>query len=105
MMTIIETVAGLFIFSLLVAPIVMMIILLIRSRKPKNPNQQVKLQELEQNDYTIVDDVNKAFSDVNTALTEIGATLESFNERLEEIEQKMSRDENTVKGFSDKIEK
>ena len=102
MMEIIQDVAALFLFSLLVAPIVMLTIILLRTRKPKNPNQQVKLQELEQNDYTIVDDVNKAFSDVNTALTEIGATLESFNERLEEIEQKMDRDENTVKGFSDK---
>jgi hypothetical protein len=104
MITIIENVAGLFVFSLLVAPIVMLTILLLRTRKPKqNPQQHVKLEELEQNDYTIVDDVNKAFGDVNNALNEIGSTLESFNERLEEIEQKMDREENTVKGFSDKI--
>lgn len=97
MIAIIETVAGLFVFSLLVAPIVMLTILLIRSRKPKtNPQSHIKLEQLEQNDYTIVDDVNKAFSDVSQSLTEL-------QKRLDVIEEKMERDENTVKGFSDKI--
>ena len=99
MIAIIETVAGLFVFSLLVAPIVMMTILLIRTKKPKNnPQQHIKLEQLEQNDYTIVDDVNKAFSDVSQSLTDLQS-------RLEEIEEKMERDENTVKGFSDKRQK
>ena len=59
-MEIIQNVAALFLFSLLVAPIVMMIILLIRTNKPKqNPNASIKLEQLEQNDYNIVDDVFK----------------------------------------------
>jgi hypothetical protein len=99
MIAIIETVAGLFVFSLLVAPIVMMSILLMRTRKPKNnPQQHIKLEQLEQNDYTIVDDVNKAFSDVSASLTELQG-------RLDNIEEKLEREENTVKGFSDKRQK
>ena len=99
MMEIIETVAGLFVFSLLVAPIVMMTILLIRTKKPKNnPQQHIKLEQLEQNDYTIVDDVNKAFSDVSTSLSELQS-------KIEDIEERLDREENTVKGFSDKREK
>jgi predicted nucleic acid-binding Zn-ribbon protein len=99
MIAIIETVAGLFVFSLLVAPIVMMSILLMRTRKPKNnPQQHIKLEQLEQNDYTIVDDVNKAFSDVSQSLTELQG-------RLDDIEEKLEREENTVKGFSDKRQK
>ena len=96
MIAIIETVAGLFVFSLLVAPIVMMSILLMRTRKPKNnPQQHIKLEQLEQNDYTIVDDVNKAFSDVSASLSELQA-------KIEEIEEKLEREENTVKGFNSK---
>jgi len=95
MIEIIQTVAALFIFSLLVAPIVMLSILLVRSRKPKNPNQSVKLEQLEQNDYNIVDDVNKAFHDVSQSISEL-------QEKMKEIEGKMDREENTVKGFNDK---
>jgi len=95
MIEIIETVAGLFVFSLLVAPIVMLTILLLRTRKPKNPNQSVKLEQLEQNDYNIVDDVNKAFHDVSQSIADL-------QEKIEEIEQKMDREESTIKGFSDK---
>jgi predicted nucleic acid-binding Zn-ribbon protein len=98
MIEIIETVAGLFVFSLLVAPIVMLTILLLRTRKPKNPNQSVKLEQLEQNDYNIVDDVNKAFHDVSQSIAEL-------QEKMEEIEQKMDREESTIKGFSDKRQK
>jgi len=99
MIAIIETVAGLFVFSLLVAPIVMMSILLMRTRKPKNnPQQHIKLEQLEQNDYTIVDDVNKAFSDVSASLTEL-------QKRIDDIEEKLEREENTIKGFSDKRQK
>jgi hypothetical protein len=95
MIEIIQTVAALFIFSLLVAPIVMLTILLFRTWKPKNPNQSVKLEQLEQNDYNIVDDVNKAFHDVSQSIAEL-------QEKMEEIEGKMDREENTVKGFNDK---
>lgn len=96
MIEIIQTVAALFIFSILVAPIVMMTILLIRTNKPKsNQNATVKLEQLEQNDYNIVDDVNKAFHDVSQSLNEL-------NKRLDEIEDKLEREENTIKGFTGK---
>ena len=96
MMVILYTLAALFLFTIIVAPIVMMIILLIRTNKPKqNPNASVKLEQLEQNDYNIVDDVNKAFHDVSQSLTEL-------QKRLDDIEDKLEREENTVKGFNSK---
>lgn len=95
MMVILYTLAALFIFSIIVAPIVMMIILLIRSNKPKNPTPNIKLEQLEQNDYNIVDDVNKAFHDVSQSIQELQA-------KIEEIEEKMDREEHTVKGFNSK---
>ena len=96
MIEIIQTIAGLFIFSLLVAPIVMLTILLIRSWKPKtNPQQHIKLEQLEENDYTIVEDVNKAFSDVSNSLQEL-------QKKIEEIEERMEREDSTIKGFNSK---
>ena len=96
MMVILYTLAALFLFTIIVGPIVMMIILLIRTNKPKqNPNSSVKLEQLEQNDYNIVDDVNKAFHDVSQSLTEL-------QKRLDDIEDKLEREENTVKGFNSK---
>ena len=96
MMMILYTLAALFLFTIIVGPIVMMIILLIRTNKPKqNPNSSVKLEQLEQNDYNIVDDVNKAFHDVSQSLTEL-------QKRLDDIEDKLEREENTVKGFNSK---
>jgi len=93
MLEIIQTVAALFVFSLLVAPIVMLSILLIRSRKPKTPTPNIKLEQLEQNDYNIVDDVNKAFHDVSQSIVEL-------QEKLEGIEERLEREDSTVKGFS-----
>jgi Flp pilus assembly protein TadB len=96
MMVILYTLAALFLFTIIVGPIVMMIILLIRTNKPKQtPNSSVKLEQLEQNDYNIVDDVNKAFHDVSQSLTEL-------QKRLDDIEDKLERKENTVKGFNSK---
>jgi hypothetical protein len=96
MMVILYTLAALFLFTIIVGPIVMMIILLIRTNKPKQtPNSSVKLEQLEQNDYNIVDDVNKAFHDVSQSLTEL-------QKRLDDIEDKLEREENTVKGFNSK---
>ena len=96
MMIILYTLAALFLFTIIVGPIVMMIILLIRTNKPKQaPNSSVKLEQLEQNDYNIVDDVNKAFHDVSQSLTEL-------QKRLDDIEDKLEREENTVKGFNSK---
>ena len=102
MIEIMQTVAGLFIFTLLVAPIVMLIILIARTTKPKTPVNGKKLEQLEQNDYNIVDDVNKAFHDVNHALSEINTNLNEFGKRLEDIEESLDRENTAVKGFVQK---
>ena len=102
MIEIMQTVAGLFIFTLLVAPIVMLIILIARTTKPKTPVNGKKLEQLEQNDYNIVDDVNKAFHDVNHALSEINTNLNEFGKRLKDIEESLDRENTAVKGFIQK---
>lgn len=91
---------ALFIFALVCTPIVLLTILVVRTNKPKNPTPNIKLEQLEQNDYNIVDDVNKAFHDVNAALGEMNASLDSFSKRLEDIEVKLEKDERAIKGFS-----
>jgi hypothetical protein len=85
---------------LICTPIVLLTILVIRTSKPKTPVNGKKLEQLEENDYTIVDDVNKGFADVNTALNSINASLDEFDKRLEDIETKLQKDERTVKGFA-----
>lgn len=98
-MEIFNTVIGIFIVMLICAPLVLLTILVIRTSKPKAPINGKKLEQLEENDYTIVDDVNKGFSDVNTALNSINASLDEFDKRLEDIETKLEKDERTIKGF------
>tara|TARA_B110000503_G_scaffold140049_1_gene229935 strand:- start:1234 stop:1479 length:246 start_codon:yes stop_codon:yes gene_type:complete len=77
----------------------MLTILIIRTTKPKAPINGKKLEELEENDYTIVDDVNKGFFDVNTSLTNIKLSLDDFDKRLEDIETQLEKEANTIKGF------
>ena len=98
-MGIFNTVIGIFIVMLICAPLVLLTILVIRTSKPKAPINGKKLEQLEENDYTIVDDVNKGFYDVNTALNSINASLDEFDKRLEDIETKLEKDERTIKGF------
>ena len=74
------------------ATIVLLSILIVRTNKPKVPMNKVKLEQLEQNDFQIADDVNKAFSDFAT-------DLEELNKRLDTIEEKVDRDDTTIKGF------
>ena len=96
MIEIFQTLVALFIFAIIVAPVVMLVVLLIRTNKPKtNPNASIKLEQLEQNDYNIVDDVNKAFHDVSQSIQEL-------QKKLDEIEERMDRDDNTIKGVSNK---
>ena len=83
------------IFLVICAPIVLLTILVVRSNKPKAPVNKVKLEQLEQNDYQIADDVNKAFTD-------FASDLESITKRLEEIEEKLDRDASEIKGFNSK---
>lgn len=99
MMEIFNTVIAIFIVMLICAPLVLLTILVIRTSKPKAPINGKKLEQLEENDYTIVDDVNKGFSDVNTALNSINVSLDEFDKRLEDIETKLEKDERTIKGF------
>ena len=73
-------------------PIVLLVVLIVRTNKTKTPQNKVKLEQLEQNDFQIADDVNKAFTD-------FAADLEALNKRLDTIEEKVDREENVVKGF------
>ncbi len=83
------------IFLVVCTPIVLLSILVVRTNKPKIPQNKMKLEQLEQNDYQIADDVNKAFTD-------FASDLESISKRLDEIEGKLDREENTVEGFNSK---
>ena len=88
MIDILTTVAGMFIVMLLVAPIILLTILIVRtSKKPPVINKE-RIDALEQNDSIIVEDIN-------TALTELVT-------RLTELEDKIDREEATVKGFGSK---
>jgi len=88
MIDILTTVAGMFIVMLLVAPIILLTILLVRtSKKPPTINKE-RIDALEQNDSIIVEDIN-------TALTELVT-------RLTDLEDRLDRDEATVKGFGSK---
>ena len=102
MMDIFNVVVAMFIVLLICTPIVLLTILVMRTNKPKNPTPNIKLEQLEQNDYNIVDDVNKAFHDVNHALNEINDNLNNFGKRLEDIEESLERENSTIKGFSQK---
>jgi hypothetical protein len=99
MIEIFNTVVGMFIVMLICAPLVLLTILVIRTSKPKAPINGKKLEQLEENDYTIVDDVNKGFSDVNLVLAKLNSTIEDFDKRLEDIETQLEKESNTIKGF------
>jgi hypothetical protein len=84
-MEIFQIITALFIFLFLVAPGVMLIVVLVGGRNSKQtPIQSIKLEELEQNDYTIIEDTNKAFHDVSQ-------TLKSIEKRIDDIEKKIER--------------
>jgi preprotein translocase subunit YajC len=88
MINILTTVAGVFIVFLLVAPIVLLTILIIRtSKKPPVINKE-RIDALEQNDNIIVEDINAALSEIVSRLTD--------------LEEKIEREEQTVKGFGNK---
>ncbi len=88
MINILTTVAGVFIVFLLVAPIVLLTVLIIRtSKKPPVINKE-RIDALEQNDNIIVEDINAALSEIVSRLTD--------------LEEKIEREEQTVKGFGSK---
>jgi hypothetical protein len=88
MISIFTTVIALFIFTVIVTPLILLTILIVRtSKKPPTINKE-RIDALEQNDSIIVEDIN-------TALTELVT-------RLTELEEKVDREEATVKGFGSK---
>ena len=91
MVHILQTLTALFAFTILVAPLVMLTILLLRGTKTKSDTPKVSIDQiaqLEQNDSIIVEDINEALS--------------AIAGRLEAIEERLDREENTVKGFANK---
>lgn len=93
MFNVLTVVAGLFIFGLVVTPIVLSAIIIFKlptkNREPRVSPEHIA--QLEQNDNIIVEDIN-------AALTEIVA-------RLEAIEDRLDREDQTVKGFAKKSKK
>ena len=84
----VTNIAALFIVLLMVAPLVLLTILVIKtSKKPPTINKE-RIDALEQNDNIIVEDIN-------AALTELV-------NRITDLEEKIERDEQTVKGFGSK---
>ena len=89
MINILTTVAGMFIVMLLVAPIILLTILLIRTSRPKsNPQSAKRLDELAEIDAAIIEETN--------------AALATVLEKIQDIEERLDRDEATVKGFGNK---
>lgn len=88
MISIFTTVIALFIFTVIVTPLILLTILIIRtSKKPPTINKE-RIDALEQNDNMIVEDINAALTELVTRLTE--------------LEEKINREEQTVKGFGNK---
>ena len=88
MISIFTTVIALFIFTVIVTPLILLTILIIRtSKKPPTINKE-RIDALEQNDSIIVEDINAALTELVTRLTE--------------LEEKIEREEQTVKGFGNK---
>jgi hypothetical protein len=89
MINILTTVAGMFIVMLLVAPIILLTILLIRTSKPKsNPQSAKRLDELAEIDAAIIEETN--------------AALTTVLEKIQDIEERLDREDSTVKGFGNK---
>jgi len=86
--SIFTTIIGLFVFTVVVTPIVLLTILIVRtSKKPPAINKE-RIDALEQNDSIIVEDINTALAELVTRLTD--------------LEDRLDRDEATVKGFGSK---
>ena len=87
---VLEVVTGLFIFGLVLTPIVLSAIIIFKmptqKREPKVSPEHIKA--LEQNDNLIVEDINAALTEIVT--------------RLEAIAERLNREDQTVKGFAKK---
>lgn len=88
MIGVFEVLTALFIFALIITPIILLSILVVRtSKKPPTINKD-RIDALEQNDNIIVEDVNAALVELMAKITE--------------LEEKIDREEATVKGFGGK---
>ena len=89
MIGIFEVLTALFIFTLIITPIILLSILLIRTSKPKtNPQSAKRLDELAEIDAAIIEETN--------------AALTTVLEKIQEIEERLDREDSTVKGFGSK---
>lgn len=89
MIGVFEVLTALFIFTLIITPIILLSILLIRTSKPKpNPQSVQKLEELAEIDAAIIEETN--------------AALVTVLEKIQDLEDRLDREESTVKGFGNK---
>jgi|SRR5210317_989334 len=90
MFNILTVVAALFLFVVIITPIVLSAIIIfkmpIQKREPRVSPEHIA--QLEQNDNIIVEDINSALTEIVT--------------RLEAIEERLNREDQTVKGFASK---
>ena len=89
MIGIFQALVALFIFALIITPIILLSILLIRTSKPKsNPQSSKRLDELAEIDAAIIEETN--------------AALATVLEKIQDIEERLDREDSTVKGFGNK---
>lgn len=89
MIGIFQALVALFIFALIITPIILLSILLIRTSKPKtNPQSAKRLDELAEIDAAIIEETN--------------AALATVLEKIQDIEERLDREDSTVKGFGNK---
>ena len=95
MINILMVVAGLFVFALIVTPIILMAMVILKMNTRKGePVGKVSLEhiaQLEQNDNIIVEDINSALGEIMN--------------RLEAIEEHLERESSAIKGFASKKSK
>lgn len=84
-----SVIIGILFTALLTTPIILLVVLLTRTNKPKpNPQSAKRLEELAEIDAAIIEETN-------TALT-------SILEKIADIEERLDREDATVKGFGSK---
>jgi hypothetical protein len=88
MIDILATVAGMFIVMLLVAPIILLTILLLRTSKPKLNQSSKRLDELAEIDAAIIEETN--------------AALATVLDQIKDIEERLDREDSAIKGFGNK---
>ena len=89
MIGIFDVLVALFIFALIITPIILLSILLVRTSKPKtNPQSSKRLDELAEIDAAIIEETN--------------AALATVLEKIQDIEERLDREDSTVKGFGNK---